>query len=81
MNVTICRATADDVGAISKLFNAYRVFFGQDSDLSLSEEFLRSHLTIPNPLFFVLITWRKIASVLLSFIRAFLRFQLSISGY
>ncbi|MBL59645.1 MAG: N-acetyltransferase [Verrucomicrobiota bacterium] len=44
MNVTICRATADDVGAISKLFNAYRVFFGQDSDLSLSEEFLRSRL-------------------------------------
>ena len=44
MNVTICRANADDVGGLTKLFNEYRVFFGRDSDLSLAEDFLRTRL-------------------------------------
>ncbi|MDP6795860.1 MAG: GNAT family N-acetyltransferase [Verrucomicrobiota bacterium] len=59
MNVTICRATADDVGALSKLFNAYRVFFGQDGDLSLAEEFLRRRLNNSESIIFFAYTSDK----------------------
>jgi len=44
MEVTIRRATADDVELLSKLFDAYRVFFGQGSDLLLAREFLGRRL-------------------------------------
>ena len=44
MEVTIRRATADDVELLSKLFDAYRVFFGQDSDVSLAQEFFGDRL-------------------------------------
>lgn len=59
MNVTICRATADDVGALSKLFNAYRVFFGKDGDLSLAEEFLRRRLNNSESIIFCAYTSDK----------------------
>ena len=45
MKVTIRRATADDIEEIAKLFDAYRVFFEQSSDLSLAQEFLGGRLT------------------------------------
>jgi GNAT superfamily N-acetyltransferase len=45
MEVTIRRATADDIEGIAKLFDAYRVFFGQDSNLSLAQEFLEDRLS------------------------------------
>ena len=45
MEVTIRRATADDIEEIAKLFDAYRVFFGQGSDLSLAQEFLGNRLS------------------------------------
>ena len=40
MEVTIRQATTDDIEEIAKLFDAYRVFFEQGSDLSLAQEFL-----------------------------------------
>ena len=45
MEVTIRRATADDIEEIAKLFDAYRVFFGQGSNLSLAQEFLEDRLS------------------------------------
>ena len=44
MEVTIRRATADDVELLSKLFDAYRVFYGQNSDVPLAQEFLGDRL-------------------------------------
>ena len=44
MEVTIRRATTDDIEEIAKLFDAYRVFFEQGSDLSLAQEFLGDRL-------------------------------------
>ena len=40
MEVTIRQPTTDDIEEIAKLFDAYRVFFEQGSDLSLAQEFL-----------------------------------------
>ena len=45
MEVTVRRATADGIEEIAKLFDAYRVFFGQGSDLSLAKEFLGNRLS------------------------------------
>ena len=44
MEVTIRQATTDDIEEIAKLFDAYRVFFEQGSDLSLAQEFLGDRL-------------------------------------
>ena len=44
MEVTIRQATTDDIKGIAKLFDAYRVFFEQGSDLSLAQEFLGDRL-------------------------------------
>ncbi len=44
MEVTIRQATTDDIEEIAKLFDAYRVFFEQGSDLSLAQEFLADRL-------------------------------------
>lgn len=38
--VTIGRAKADDIGLIAPLFDAYRVFYGQASDLHAAKSFL-----------------------------------------
>ena len=38
--VTISRANADEVGLIAPLFDAYRVFYGQPSNLRAAESFL-----------------------------------------
>ncbi|MDP7557790.1 MAG: GNAT family N-acetyltransferase, partial [Nitrospinaceae bacterium] len=45
MEVTIRRATTNDIEEIAKLFDAYRVFFEQGSDLSLAQEFLGDRLS------------------------------------
>ena len=45
MKVTIRRATTDDIVEIAKLFNAYRVFFEQGSDLTLAQEFLENRFS------------------------------------
>ena len=44
MEVKIRQATIDDIEQITKLFDDYRVFFQQISDLSTSEEFLSNRL-------------------------------------
>ena len=44
MEVTIRQATTDDIEEIAKLFDAYRVFYEQGSDLSLAHEFLGNRL-------------------------------------
>lgn len=44
MEVTIRRGTTEDIEEIAKLFDAYRVFFGQGSDLLLAREFLGRRL-------------------------------------
>ena len=44
MEVTIRQPTTDDIEEIAKLFDAYRVFFEQGSDLSLAQEFLGDRL-------------------------------------
>ena len=40
MDITIRRATAGDAKGIAKLFDDYRVFFGEPSDLPLAQNFI-----------------------------------------
>tara|TARA_B100000579_G_scaffold54331_1_gene38114 strand:+ start:198 stop:674 length:477 start_codon:yes stop_codon:yes gene_type:complete len=44
MEVTIRRATSDDIDQIAKLFDDYRVFFQNISDVSAAKEFLSHRL-------------------------------------
>lgn len=45
MTVTIRRATLDDLDPLVPLFDAYRRFYGQQSDLVVARQFLRDRLT------------------------------------
>ena len=45
MATTIIKATTADVSKIAPLFDAYRVFYEQESDLALAEAFLTARLT------------------------------------
>jgi len=42
MNVTIKTVDLPDLTEVSKLFDAYRVFYKQDSDVTLAEGFLNN---------------------------------------
>ena len=44
MNITIHKAQLSNLVEVSKLFDAYRVFYKQKSDLSLALDFLRQRL-------------------------------------
>ena len=44
MDVTIRRATAGDAEGIAKLFDDYRLFFGEPSDLPLAQDFIADRL-------------------------------------
>ena len=44
MNISIRRATAGDAKGIAKLFDDYRVFFGEPSDLPLAQDFIADRL-------------------------------------
>ncbi len=44
MNVTIKTAEAKDLTDISKLFDAYRVFYKQVSDIGLAKDFLKKRI-------------------------------------
>ena len=44
MEVTIKQASVDDITDLAKLFNSYRVFFSQCSDLSLAHAFISDRL-------------------------------------
>lgn len=43
--ISVRLATTQDVDAIAPLFDAYRQFYGQDSDLKLAGHFLRERLS------------------------------------
>ena len=45
MSTTIVQATVADAQTVAPLFNAYRVFYEQESDLPLAEAFLTARLT------------------------------------
>ncbi len=45
MSALVRRATADDVEHLAPLFDLYRVFYGQPSDLALASDFLTERLT------------------------------------
>ena len=53
MNVTIRRATEGDAGDIAKLFNDYRMFFGEPSDMPLAQEFLADRLRLTESVIFI----------------------------
>ncbi|KFN43326.1 GNAT family N-acetyltransferase [Arenimonas oryziterrae] len=44
MSLIVRRMTADDVAQVAPLFDGYRRFYGQASDLALAERFLRERL-------------------------------------
>ena len=44
MDVTIRRATVGDAEGIAKLFDDYRLFFGEPSDLPLAQDFIADRL-------------------------------------
>ena len=44
MKITVKRATLDDVDEIAKLFDGYRVFYEQKSDIDLAKKFLAARL-------------------------------------
>ncbi len=45
MEFSIERATIDDIAEIAKLFNDYRIFYEQPSDLALATSFLTERIT------------------------------------
>ena len=45
MEVIIAQAGLQDVEKIAKLFNAYRIFYQQESDLGLAQQFIQARLT------------------------------------
>jgi ribosomal protein S18 acetylase RimI-like enzyme len=44
MSIFVKRATVENVGEVSELFNAYRVFYKQDSDVNLAISFITERL-------------------------------------
>ena len=44
IDVTVRRATIDDVGAVGELFDQYRQFYGRAPDRDLAVEYLRTRL-------------------------------------
>ena len=44
-DINVRDATVDDVDALAPLFDGYRQFYGQPSDISKASEFLRARLT------------------------------------
>ncbi|NQY24293.1 MAG: GNAT family N-acetyltransferase [Campylobacteraceae bacterium] len=44
MSINIKKVSLNEVKEVAKVFNAYRVFYGQKSDLPLAEEFLKQRV-------------------------------------
>ena len=44
MSINIKKVSLNEVKEVAKVFNAYRVFYGQASDLPLAEEFLKQRV-------------------------------------
>ncbi|RTZ66742.1 MAG: GNAT family N-acetyltransferase [Aquificaceae bacterium] len=56
MNIFIKRADISDVPEIAKLFDAYRVFYKQESDLALASTFLSDRINHAESIIFVAVT-------------------------
>ena len=56
MDVIIKKAVNSDIPELSKLFDAYRVFYKQESDLNLAVEFLSERIKNSESTIFVAIT-------------------------
>ena len=86
MDVTIRRATAGDAEGIAKLFNDYRLFFGEPSDLPLAQDFIADRLHHTDSVIFFAQTPKErcvgfaqlISEFLLGFRRSSLDFERSI---
>lgn len=52
MKITVKRATLDNVAEIAKLFDGYRVFYEQASDLDLARNFLTARLSAEESIIF-----------------------------
>jgi len=50
----IHRATLDDLTPLSRLFDLYRIFYGQKSDPSAAESFIRERLSLNESVIFVM---------------------------
>ena len=44
MSINIKKVSMNEVKEVAKVFNAYRVFYGQESDLELAEDFLKQRV-------------------------------------
>ncbi|MCF6264514.1 MAG: GNAT family N-acetyltransferase [Xanthomonadales bacterium] len=44
MNTVVNRAKIENVNEVSELFNSYRIFYGQDSNLKLAKEFISERI-------------------------------------
>lgn len=44
MSINIRKVSLNEVSQVAKVFNAYRVFYGQNSDLELAENFLKQRV-------------------------------------
>ncbi len=56
MEVSIKKANKSDISEVSKLFNAYRVFYKQESDLDLASKFISERIQNSESTIFVAIT-------------------------
>ena len=81
MDVTIRRATAGDAEGIAKLFDDYRLFFGEPSDLPLAQDFIADRLHHTESVIFLRKHRRNGAWGLPSYIRVSPRFQQVESGF
>ena len=81
MDISIRRATAGDTKGIAKLFDDYRVFFGEPSDLPLAQDFIADRLRHTESVIFSRKHRRNGAWGLPSYIRVSRRFQQDESGF
>ena len=56
MEVSIKKASKSDISELSKLFDAYRVFYKQESDLDLASKFISERIKNSESTIFVAIT-------------------------
>lgn len=73
MNIEIRKIDKDEYGLVADMFNKYRVFYKQASDLELAKEYLRERLS--NNEAQVFLAYDSIASEFLGFTLLYARFS------
>ncbi|WP_395627617.1 GNAT family N-acetyltransferase [Daejeonella sp.] len=73
MNIEIRKIDKDEYGLVADMFNKYRVFYKQASDLELAKEYLRERLS--NNEAQVFLAYDSIASEVLGFTLLYARFS------